>query len=222
MSDSEIVIIYIDGNIGSGKTTLIQNITDMYPNVYPIYENVSQWINSKLLEDYYSNPKKYAFEFQMEVIKSRVIQYNEVLSRIVTNKYNVVILLIERSFESNMYCFAKRLYKQGNISRKQWNMYMKEYNNILQILQQNYHTKATRIYYIRLNTNPGVCKSRIKQRNRSEENGITLSFLEEIDMYHKQLYDVLKTNNTVLILNDVCITDVVKCITKNMKVFTCG
>jgi len=71
-----------------------------------------------------------------------------------------------------------------------------------------------------LNTSPKVCKTRIATRNRNEESELTLSFLEEIDMYHKQLFKQLKENgNTVLILNDVCIADIIQRISKNSQIF---
>lgn len=75
-------IVSVEGNIGSGKSTILKALREKckdvggIPIVY-VDEPVSQWeqIKSKegknMIELFYSNPSKYAFSFQMMAYISR-------------------------------------------------------------------------------------------------------------------------------------------------------
>ena len=59
------MIISIEGNIGSGKSTQL----DYLKNKYIVkYENVETWKAEGWLKVYYENPKYHAFSFQMRVM----------------------------------------------------------------------------------------------------------------------------------------------------------
>jgi deoxyadenosine/deoxycytidine kinase len=67
-------IISIEGNIGSGKSTLIKKLRELpeFQNGFTFLpEPVDEWNTIKdsdgitILEKYYSDQKKYAFSFQM-------------------------------------------------------------------------------------------------------------------------------------------------------------
>ena len=63
-------IISIEGNIGAGKTTLLSLL-----QVPVIPEPVSEWTNTagnNILEDFYNNPKRWAFTFQLNALYTRV------------------------------------------------------------------------------------------------------------------------------------------------------
>ena len=59
------MIISIDGNIGSGKSTQLKNLKEEY---IVIHEDVETWKSEGWLEAYYQNPKYHAFGFQMRVM----------------------------------------------------------------------------------------------------------------------------------------------------------
>lgn len=93
-------IFTIEGNIGSGKSTLVKKLKKTFDNIDNIkiiflQEPVSVWENIKdkngknIIEKYYKNQKKYAFSFQMMAYISRVHQIKEVLK----NNKNVIIIL---------------------------------------------------------------------------------------------------------------------------------
>ena len=67
-------IISIEGNIGTGKSTLVQMLKDTYKNnnnVVFLQEPVDMWNTIKdsngetILSKFYGNQEKYAFSFQM-------------------------------------------------------------------------------------------------------------------------------------------------------------
>ena len=67
----------IEGNIGSGKTTLVQKLREL--NKYEVIEEpVNEWLsikdnnNKNLLGLFYENPQQYAYLFQSIVFQTRL------------------------------------------------------------------------------------------------------------------------------------------------------
>ena len=92
-------IFSVEGNIGSGKSTLVKMLKEhlkKIKNTEVIYlpEPVAEWESIKdsdgknAIEKYYENPDKYAFSFQMMAYISRIHQLRETLH---TNN-NVIII----------------------------------------------------------------------------------------------------------------------------------
>ena len=73
-TETEFEIFSIEGNIGSGKSTLFEELKNVYsciPNIVFLEEPVSEWEKIKnkqgepMLQLFYRDPKKYSFSFQM-------------------------------------------------------------------------------------------------------------------------------------------------------------
>ena len=78
-------IFTIEGNIGSGKSTLItilkksntalKHIPIIYlPEPVAIWESIKDSKGKNIIEKYYQNQEKYAFSFQMMAYISRIHQ----------------------------------------------------------------------------------------------------------------------------------------------------
>ena len=73
-------LIFVEGNIGTGKTTFVQFLEqNLNPEKYNIiYEPVDEWQKLKdsqgknILEHFYEDQEKWAFAFQMNSFISRV------------------------------------------------------------------------------------------------------------------------------------------------------
>ena len=117
------IIIFIEGNIGSGKTTFLKNLDVNSINSQKIFEPVDQWIESGMLKKFYKDPKKHAYEFQLYCLKTRF----ELFSKIDNTKD---IVFIERSPMCDRYVFAEICLKDqcDKLSRYQdiWNQYMNQ------------------------------------------------------------------------------------------------
>ena len=82
-------IYSIEGNIGSGKSTIIKILKEHFKsndNIIFLLEPVDEWNticdNDKtILEKYYENKKQYAFSFQMMAYISRLSQLKEALKK---------------------------------------------------------------------------------------------------------------------------------------------
>ena len=91
-------IFSIEGNIGAGKTTLLNLLEKQIPNCKVIYEPVKEWKNiggTDLLKSFYSDPKRWAFTFELESMVSKVRKIKEAIST------NYDIILLERSIHSD-------------------------------------------------------------------------------------------------------------------------
>jgi deoxyadenosine/deoxycytidine kinase len=172
-------IFSIEGNIGSGKSTLIdlfKNKSDN-DNYYYLEEPVSLWNEVKdsqgvtILEKYYRDPKKYAFAFQMMAYITRVSS--------IKNKINSLppdsIILTERSIYTDREIFAKMLYDSGNIEDIEYSIYLKWFDEFKTI-------NLDGIIYIQ--TSPELCSKRVEQRNRKGET-IALEYLKNCHNYHE-------------------------------------
>ena len=78
-------IFTVDGNIGSGKSTLIKLMKQKYkeflnkkivylPEPVDIWESIRDKNGKNVIESYYENQSKFAFPFQMMAYISRVHQ----------------------------------------------------------------------------------------------------------------------------------------------------
>ena len=70
-------IISLDGNIGVGKTTLIEHIRKRFPDIVIVPEPVDMWTQLKdekgrnLLELFYKDKQRWSFSFQQAAMLSR-------------------------------------------------------------------------------------------------------------------------------------------------------
>lgn len=175
------IIISIEGNIGSGKSTLVEalchRVETTTSNITFVAEPVSEWdkIQDKsgetILTKFYANQRAYAFSFQMMAYISRVSSLRQAVR---DNPDGIIIT--ERSVQTDRNVFAKMLYDQGLIREVDYQIYLtwfEEFVNDLPI--------AGLIY---VNTNPQICQMRVELRNRTGES-IPLDYLERCNKYHE-------------------------------------
>ncbi len=177
------IIICIEANIGAGKSTLLNKFKDIIYDkpVYIIPESVDIWQKYKdndgndIFTLYYNNTEKYSYLFQNFVLNSFIenfIEYN--------SKYKNSILIFERSLHCIKNVFLEALYLEKKITKLEYNIFNKTFELLTKLLD-NYNI---RIIY--LQTNPSICMERIKKRNRSGENNITLDYLEKLHLCHEK------------------------------------
>ncbi len=192
---SKVKIISVDGNIGSGKSTFIQDLKTYFKDREDICfldEPVDKWKqiidndDKNILENYYLDQKKWGFSFQMMAYISRLSQLKEALNR---EKYKIIFT--ERSVESDRNIFAKMLYDEGiieEIDYKIYNLWFDEFKKDLGEFK-----------YIYLKTKPTTALARVIKRQRKEEK-IELDYLEKCHNYHEKWLNNL-CDNKILILD---------------------
>lgn len=191
-------IFSIEGNIGSGKSTLVDLLKKTkkhksFPNdlsIVYLQEPVKQWSKIKnennigILEEFYKNPKKWAFSFQMMAYISRL----SLLKKTIRENPNSIIIT-ERSIFTDRNVFAKMLYDDKNISHIDYQIYNTWFDEFVKELT------LSGIIYVK--TSPNKCFERIKKRNRPGEN-IEIKYLNKCSEYHNTW---IESQNNILYLD---------------------
>jgi deoxyadenosine/deoxycytidine kinase len=180
INENEQIIISIDGNIGSGKSTLVSILKNMFndnENVCFLQEPVETWNevrdenNVTILERFYKNPKEFAFSFQMMAYISRL----SIIRKAINNKkYKYIIT--ERCLFTDANVFAKMLYDDKKISQIEYTIYKQWFNEFTNDLPKH--------KYIYIKTSPITAYERVLKRNREGEV-IPLDYLEKCHHYHE-------------------------------------
>jgi deoxyadenosine/deoxycytidine kinase len=170
------MLISIEGNIGSGKSTLVEYLKSL--DIYTfVDEPVNEWLNikdkdgSNALECFYKDQKKNAFCFQ---ILAYITRLKKLIDKI--KECPSKIIITERSIETDRNVFAKMLYEDDMLSSIEWETY-----NYWFGMFKNY-SQVDKILYIK--TSPEKCLERINTRNREEESNIKLDYLIKCNDYH--------------------------------------
>jgi len=186
-------IISIDGNIGSGKSTLIKLLKTKFNSDKFVFiqEPIELWLNNKdefgenILTKFYRNQEKYAFPFQMMAYISRLHLIKQAVK---CNPDKIIIT--ERCCHTDKNVFATMLHDDKKIEDVCYNIYLGWFNEFFDEL------KFDNIIYV--NTLPDKCHERINKRLRDGESEIPLEYLKKCDKYH---HDWLKNVNNVLQLD---------------------
>lgn len=196
-------IIYVEGNIGTGKSTFLKHLDNDYlkkKHKYDvIYEPVDNWQQIGILEKFYSDPKKYCYLFQSYCLFSRFNLLDQMDD-------NLDYIFIERSIFSDNNVFAKGCHHLNQLNDIEYNIYKLWFDKFLSVHPHEY-------CHIYLQLDPDVCLQRIIQRNRNEETGITIEYLQLLHEKHeswlvgnstcKKIYDNTKLLNPEKVIEDV-------------------
>jgi deoxyadenosine/deoxycytidine kinase len=167
--------IVLAGNIGAGKSTLVDRISN-HLGWKPYYEPVSE---NPYLEDFYKDMKKWAFHSQLYFLTDRLKTHKNL------QDYNGSVVQ-DRSVYEDAEIFAKNLYLQGSISSRDFDTYQGFYKLFLSFLEPP-------DLVVFLKATVGTLKSRIAMRGRGFESAIPDSYLANLN----QLYDVWIENFTL-------------------------
>lgn len=186
-------IFFIEGNIGSGKSTFLNRIPDFIDDCQIILEPLNIWQKLKdsdsvnILDHFYKDMNKHAYAFQSFAFLSRTQSLQTIDS---SKKY----IFIERSTYSDKEVFAKNCYLSGIMPEIHYNLYNEWFSwmeNILNI-QNSQH--------VYLRCQPEISYQRLKQRNRNEESGISFDYINQIHKRHEEW--LIDRNNSKCVVLD--------------------
>lgn len=165
-------IITIDGNIGSGKTSILQKLQMNYGQLVDL-EPIEQW--KPYLDNIYLNNTGH-FSFQKKVWEDRAL----IQSR------NNNIIFVERSAKFTKETFVE-VYK---------NKFTNEEYFLLNHLYENSDAKNNKmitepILYIYISVSDDICINRIKERNRNNEIDINHELIKKLNIKHEECYNLL-------------------------------
>jgi deoxyadenosine/deoxycytidine kinase len=182
MNTNRVVICSIEGNIGSGKSLLLDNLMKSdFPEVVFIKEPVDMWERiqdyegENILQKFYKDPKKYSFSFQILALCSRI----NLLKSTIEENPQCKIIITERSLFTDKYVFADMLYYSGNMEDFNHTIY----SQIFHSFTNDFH--VDKVIYMK--TPPEICSERILKRLRVGEDNIALDYLQTCHEYHENM-----------------------------------
>eukprot|EP00088_Acartia_fossae_P031317 TRINITY_DN3222_c0_g1_i1.p1 TRINITY_DN3222_c0_g1~~TRINITY_DN3222_c0_g1_i1.p1 ORF type:complete len:270 (+),score=43.62 TRINITY_DN3222_c0_g1_i1:88-810(+) len=167
--------VLVEGNIGCGKTTLLQHFSK-FCDVEVLPEPVSKWrdLNGhNLLDLMYKDPERWSMPFQSYVQQTMLENHLQNTDR--------PVKLLERSIHSARYCFVENLYRTGKMTGSELEVLSHWFDFLVNSPELD--LKIDLIVYLR--TEPEKALERIRERNRGEETGIPVEYLEQLHQLHE-------------------------------------
>jgi deoxyadenosine/deoxycytidine kinase len=155
--------IAVAGNIGVGKSTLVEMISDRL-ECQPFYEPVTE---NPYISDFYKNMPAWSFQSQIFFLTHRLRIHHELL-------HVQGSVIQDRSIYEDAEVFARNLYVQGNMADRDYNTYRSLYLTLAETLPP-----PDLVIYLRASV-PTLLK-RIALRNRDYERSIAPAYLENLN-----------------------------------------
>ncbi len=168
MSSWQKKFVAVAGNIGVGKSTLVEKLC-AHLGWEPFYEPVTQ---NPYLEDFYREMSNWAFHSQIFFLTHRLRLHYE-LSRHPSS------VVQDRSVYEDAEIFARNLYLQGYLSQRDYATYRSLYETVIQLLPP-----PDLVIYLRASV-PTLLQ-RIAQRGREYEQRIPASYLEGLNLLYEE------------------------------------
>ena len=158
--------IVVAGNIGSGKTTLVEILSQKLGFV-PVYEPHEE---NPYLADFYEDMKRWSYQSQVYFLTRRLRIHKELLLA----KGSVVQ---DRSVYEDAEIFARNLYLQGDLTQRDYSVYQDLYHILAALLPP-----PNLMVYLRASVD--TLQQRIAKRGREYEAGISRDYLTRLnDLY---------------------------------------
>jgi len=152
--------LVIEGNIGAGKTTLAQMISEKYQTKLVL----EQFADNPFLPKFYENQQQYSFPLEMAFLAERYNQLNRELSH----------FDLFSPFTISDYYFMKSLiFAQNTLQPDEYNLYRQFFTII-------YDKVPKPDLYVYLHKDADLLMKNIAERGRAYETFITKAYLEKI------------------------------------------
>jgi len=167
MLTKERKFIAIAGNIGTGKSSLLEFLTNSY-DIVPFYEPND---DNPYLPDFYNDMKRWAFQSQLFFLsnKFRIHQQADRLPGVVIQ---------DRTIFEDAEIFATALRQMKKIDQRDWQTYWSFYQTILDAIQP-----PDLMIYLRCSMR--TLRQRIRLRGREMEQNIPLSYLKRLNTLYE-------------------------------------
>ena len=159
--------IAIAGNIGAGKSSLVEFLTRSY-GIAPFYEPNSE---NPYLSDFYRDMKRWAFHSQMYFLASK-FRIHQRLDR------TAGVSVLDRTIFEDAEVFATALQQMRKINKRDWGTYQHFYRVILDAVRP-----PDLLIYLRCDMR--TLRRRIRLRGRRMEQAIPLAYLKRLERLYE-------------------------------------
>lgn len=188
--------IAIAGNMGAGKSTLVDFLSRTY-GIVPFYEPNDE---NPYLPDFYADMKKWAFHSQLYFLSNKFRMHQEL------DRMSAVVVLDRTIFE-DAEIFATALHRMRKLNGREWQTYWDLYQSILQAIRP-----PDLMIYLRCSMR--TLRKRIKMRGRPMEQDIPLSYLKHLDRLYEEWIAGYKLGEVLVLDTDKLdyINDMMDCL----------
>lgn len=159
--------IAIAGNIGSGKSTLVEFLSRTY-GIAPYYEPSE---NNPYLPDFYTDMKRWSFHSQLYFLSNK-FRIHQKLDRMPG------LVVLDRTIFEDAEIFATALHEMRCIDDRDWETYCEFYKTILDAINP-----PDLLIYLRCSIR--TLRKRIRLRGRKMEKDMPLSYLKRLDKLYE-------------------------------------
>lgn len=160
--------IAIAGNMGSGKSTLVEFLSRTY-GILPFYEPNE---DNPYLPDFYRDMRRWAFHSQLYFLCSKFRLHQE-LDR------TPGVSILDRTIFEDAEVFARALHEMQHIDRRDWQTYRELYLTILDVIRP-----PDLMIYLRCSMR--TLRRRIRLRGRPMEQDLPLSYLKRLERLYER------------------------------------
>ncbi len=176
--------IAIAGNIGSGKSTLTNALSELY-KLQPVLESVDE---NPYLEDFYKDMGRYAFQSQVFFLGKRLEQH--------LREINIAKRTIQdRTIFEDANVFARNLFELGHLDSRDWHTYQRLYLGIRPALRL-----PNILIYIQCSL--PTLQGRIAKRGRDFEQSISPDYLARLNRLYDQFIEEYSLSPVLVVPGD--------------------
>jgi deoxyadenosine/deoxycytidine kinase len=176
--------VVVAGNIGSGKTTLTNKLSERL--IWkPYFESVQ---DNPYLADFYKDMARWSFPLQVYFLNHRFATHKEIEGSMASS-------IQDRSIYEDANIFARALYEQGELDKRDYENYRALYDSMIQYLNP-----PTLMIFLRRSV-PKLLE-RIAQRGRSYEQSIPVEYLTRLNHYYDEWYKSYNLGKSLIIDTD--------------------
>ncbi|MDE5623360.1 MAG: deoxynucleoside kinase [Alistipes sp.] len=177
--------IAIAGNIGSGKTTLTQMLTERYSAKAYYEESDNPYIG-----DFYNDMNRWSFNLQISFLGSRIQQTMEML-----DDSRAGIIFQDRTIYEDAHIFADNLHEMGLMSSRDIETYMKIFRLITTLIP-----RPDLLIYLKASVPTLI--SQIRKRGRDYEMNIDEAYLRRLNNKYNHWIDHIYEGDMLVIDKD--------------------
>jgi len=188
--------IAIAGNIGTGKSSLVEFLTRTY-GIQPFYEPNDE---NPYLPDFYKDMNRWAFHSQLYFLSNKFRMHQQL-------EQVAGVVVLDRTIYEDAEIFATALHDMRNFTGRDWDTYWNFYQIILDAIRP-----PDLMIYLRCSMR--TLRQRIRLRGRRMEDDIPLAYLKRLERLYDNWLDSYRLSEVLVLETDKLdyINDMVDCL----------